>query len=335
VSQQIEELLNKAPCGFLSFTDDGLIVLANFTLLLLLGYESDSLVGKRLEIILPIASRIFYQTHFFPLLKLYGKVEEIYFSLRAKDGNDIPMLINASRRSQGEDFVNDCIFIPIRQRIQYEDEILKAKKAAEAATLAQKQAEIALRSQYDRAILIGEITHRIRQSLDLVKTLEIATLEIRKSIQVERVCIYKFTPDSNFNDGEFVSESIADNIDSILDIKIGDHIFAEKYADLYLNGRIQIIEDTKNSQLSECHTDFLHQFQIQANLVVPLLEGEGCLWGLLCIHQCSAPRQWQEIEIEFVQQIANQLAIAIQQANLVEQLQSELAERQRTEDRLI
>jgi hypothetical protein len=81
--------------------------------------------------ILPIASRIFYQTHFFPLLKLHGKIEEIYFSLRAKEGHDIPMLINASRRCEGEEFVYDCIFIPILQRIKYEDEILKAKKAAE------------------------------------------------------------------------------------------------------------------------------------------------------------------------------------------------------------
>ena len=104
---------------------------------------------------------------------------------------------------------------------------------------------------------------------------------------------------------------------------------------MYLRGRIQIIDDISLADLTECHKEFLQQFQIQANLVVPLLEGEDFLWGLLCIHQCSAPRQWQELEIEFIQQIANQLAIAIQQANLVEQLQLELAERQRAEDRLI
>ena len=335
MNHQIDEILNNAPCGFLSFTDDGLIVLANVTLAKLLGYETDSLRGKKFEIILPIASRIFYQTHFFPLLKLHGKIEEIYFSLRAKEGHDIPMLINASRRCEGEGFVYDCIFIPILQRIQYEDEILKAKKAAEVAKIAQERAETALRQQYDRALLIAEITNRIRLHLDLPTVFEIATEEIRKSIRADRVGIYKFAPDSNFNDGEFVYESLEDNIDSILAIKIGDRIFADKYADLYLHGRIQAIDNISHADLTECHKEFLQQFQIQANLVLPLLEGEGFLWGLLCIHQCSAPRQWQEIEIEFVQQIANQLAIAIQQANLVEQLQSELAERQRAEDRLI
>ena len=66
---------------------------------------------------------------------------------------------------------------------------------------------------------------------------------------------------------------------------------------------------------------------------MPLLNGED-LWGLLCIHQCYEPRPWQQSEIEFVQQIANQLAIAIQQANLFEQIQKELTERQQAESRL-
>ena len=194
MNHQIDEILNNAPCGFLSFTDDGLIVLTNVTLAKLLGYETDSLRGKKFEMILPIASRIFYQTHFFPLLKLHGKIEEIYFSLRAKEGHDIPMLINASRRCEGEGFVYDCIFIPILQRIQYEDEILKAKKAAEVAKIAQEQAETALRQQYDRALLIAEITNRIRLHLDLPTVFEIATEEIRKSIRADRVGIYKFAP---------------------------------------------------------------------------------------------------------------------------------------------
>ncbi|MEE3716335.1 GAF domain-containing protein [Tumidithrix elongata RA019] len=334
MSQQIDELLNHAPCGFLSFTDDGAIALVNLTLSELLGYPRDFLAGKMLDVILPIASRIFYQTHFFPLLKLHGKVEEIYFSLRAKSGNDIPMLINAERRQQGETFVNNCIFIPIRQRIQYEDEILKAKKAAEAAALAQKQAEIALREQYDRAILLSGITQRIRDSLNLATIFEISTQEIRQSIHADRVGIFKFQPDSNFNDGEFVCESVADGFDSAIAIKIHDRCFGEQYAPFYQQGRIQAVDDIYHAGLTECHRDILQRFQVQANLVVPLLKGAH-LWGLLCIHQCSAPRQWQAVEIDFIQQIANQLTIAIQQANLFNQLQAELVERQKAEDRMV
>jgi PAS domain S-box-containing protein len=135
----MDDLLNTAPCGFVSFTDDGKIVLINATLLELLGYERGELQGKHVEAILPAASRIFYQTHLFPLLKLHGKVEEIYLSLRSKVGTDMPVLVNAVRRERDGLFVNDCIFVQIRQRNQYEDEILHAKRAAEEATLAKDE----------------------------------------------------------------------------------------------------------------------------------------------------------------------------------------------------
>ena len=72
---------------------------------------------------------------------------------------------------------------------------------------------------------------------------------------------------------------------------------------------------------------------MRANLVMPLLCGDN-LWGLLCIHQCSAPRDWQPSEVNLGQQLANQLAIAIQQADLFEQLQQELTERQQTQQQL-
>ncbi|HEY6186934.1 MAG TPA: ATP-binding protein [Pyrinomonadaceae bacterium] len=135
----MDDLLNTAPCGFVSFTDDGRIVLINATLLELLGYERGELQGKHVEAILPAASRIFYQTHLFPLLKLHGKVEEVYLSLRSKAGTDTPVLVNAVRRERDRLVVNDCILVQIRQRNQYEDEILHAKRAAEEANLAKDE----------------------------------------------------------------------------------------------------------------------------------------------------------------------------------------------------
>ncbi|MFN7658605.1 MAG: GAF domain-containing protein, partial [Dolichospermum sp.] len=72
---------------------------------------------------------------------------------------------------------------------------------------------------------------------------------------------------------------------------------------------------------------------MKANLVVPLIEGKN-LWGLLCIHQCSQTRHWQDFEIELVQQIANQLAIAIQQSMLYETVQSELIIRREAEAKI-
>src|ERR1051325_1521698 len=96
----MDDLLNTAPCGFMTFTDEGTIRAVNATLLKLLGAAADELEGQHVESILPVASRIFYQTHFFPLLKLHGEASEIYFSLRSKNGEDIPVLVNAARRER-------------------------------------------------------------------------------------------------------------------------------------------------------------------------------------------------------------------------------------------
>ncbi|HEX8142367.1 MAG TPA: ATP-binding protein [Pyrinomonadaceae bacterium] len=135
----MDDLLNRAPCGFLVFADDGKIVMVNATLPAWLGYEPSEIEGRHVEYIMPVASRIFYQTHFFPLLKLHGKVEEVYLSLRSKSGADVPVLVNAVRREREGRVVNECVFVHMRQRNQYEDELLHAKRVAEESTLAKDE----------------------------------------------------------------------------------------------------------------------------------------------------------------------------------------------------
>ena len=94
-ARDADELLDTAPVGLLSFDDDGRITLVNRTLLDLLGHAPGELEGRSVESILTVAGRIFYQTHLFPLLRLSGLVEEVYVSLRARDGADVPVLLNA------------------------------------------------------------------------------------------------------------------------------------------------------------------------------------------------------------------------------------------------
>ena len=80
------ELLDGAPCGFVSYGDDGRVLQINATLLERLGYAREDVVGKHVETIFAIGSRIFHQTHFFPLVKLHGRAQEIFMLLRARDG---------------------------------------------------------------------------------------------------------------------------------------------------------------------------------------------------------------------------------------------------------
>jgi sigma-B regulation protein RsbU (phosphoserine phosphatase) len=329
----INDPLDTAPCGFLSFTDDGTIAAVNITLAELLEYGRSELVGQKIETILPLAGRIFYQTHFFPLLKMHGKVEEVYFSLRTKSRSDIPMLVNGVRRKFGEESVNECIFIPIRQRIQYEDEILQAKKRAEVAIQARKQAEMELRQQYERALSLKQVAQEIHRSLELPRVFALATGELRQCFGVDRVAIFQFHAGTNFTRGEFIAESVDARFEPTRGKLVSERCFGERHAAAYEQGRIQTIADVDRETLEDCYRQLLREFQVRANLVYPLLNA-GELWGLLCVHQCSAARVWQAYEIDFIGQVANQLAIAIQQADLFEKLCAELAERKRTETEL-
>ncbi|PZO44233.1 MAG: hypothetical protein DCF19_03265 [Pseudanabaena frigida] len=191
-----------------------------------------------------------------------------------------------------------------------------------------QRAEKLIHQQVERESLLREVMQRIRQTLDLHTIFETATLEIRQFLHADRVGIFKFYPESNYNDGEFVAESVVVEFNSIVAIKSHDHCFGEQYAESYQRGRFQAVDDIYNAGLSDCHVNILSAFQVRANLVVPLLNGKK-LWGLLCVHQCSSPRHWENTEISLVYQISNQLAIAIQQASLYQQIQTELAEKEK------
>jgi len=129
----VDSLLETAPCGFVSFTDDGTIRATNATLRDMLGYGREELNGQRVEFMLNMGSRIFYQTHLFPLVKLHGKAEEIFLLLRAKTGDDVATLCNAVRRQREGEWTTDCVFIRVNERQKFEDALLRAKKVAEDA----------------------------------------------------------------------------------------------------------------------------------------------------------------------------------------------------------
>jgi PAS domain S-box-containing protein len=132
----MDSQLDTAPCGFVSFADDGTMREVNMTLADLLGYTRVELAGWHIEKILFAGARIFYQTHVFPLLKMHGHVDEIYLALRTKDGRDVPMLMNGVRRERERAMVTDCVFVRMIQRGEFEDQLVQARRIAEQANAA-------------------------------------------------------------------------------------------------------------------------------------------------------------------------------------------------------
>jgi light-regulated signal transduction histidine kinase (bacteriophytochrome) len=185
-------------------------------------------------------------------------------------------------------------------------------------------------SRLEQQKALFSVVTSLREPLDLVTIFKTTATEVRQLLQADRVGMFRFYPDSGFDDGEFVSEDVDPTFSSAMSEKVHDHCFGEQFAVHYQQGRIQVVSDIYNCGLSDCHIKVLSQFQVKANLIVPLLQGQN-LWGLLCIHQCDAPRQWQTIEIEFVSQIANHLGVALKHAELMVELQAEIAERKQAE----
>ena len=100
IEEDLEDLYENAPCGYLSLRPDGRIVKANQTFCRWTGYAPDELIGKRLHDFLNIAGRIFYETHFAPLLRMQGFFNEVALDLVKKDGEPFPVLVNAAERTE-------------------------------------------------------------------------------------------------------------------------------------------------------------------------------------------------------------------------------------------
>lgn len=198
-----------------------------------------------------------------------------------------------------------------------------------------------LDEQLERNFVLNQVITKIRQSLDLKSILSTTVEEVRQYLQADRLLIYQFRSP----DGLAAAESMADDnesptatgkakgyvtyeslassdIDSVLNFTEGQCFEAyAKQHQKYLNGKPTVVEDIEEKYRdSPCLRDFLRRAQVRAKVVIPILNQEN-LWGLLIVHHCHTPCQWNKRELKFLQHIAEHLSIAIKQAELYEQLQ--------------
>ncbi len=190
-----------------------------------------------------------------------------------------------------------------------------------------QQIQAALQQQLLREQLVSQLTHHIHQSLNLLEILQATVDGVREVLQTDRVVVLQLTSDRQ---GAIAAESVADEWPSLLTLNCTDSCLHNQYLELYRQGRMIATADLDASEVDPCYARLLKQFQIQATLVMPILTDER-LWGLLIAHHCATPRQWQTSEIALLQQLAIQVGIALQQAELYQRLQAELQERQETE----
>ena len=217
----------------------------------------------------------------------------------------------------------------ITQRKQTEAALQQLNQGLERRVTERTQAlehsQAALQQQMERERLMMTVAQQIRQSLELTEILNTSVSQVQQLLGADRVVVYRIWSDHT---GTVIAEAIAPSWPKILNITLPEEAFPEYCRQSYAQGKVFTLTDRLTAEaLFPCMVEFLEQIQVRAELVVPILQ-QNKLWGLLITHQCSRPREWQPWEVELIMQLANQMAIAIQQSQLYQQLQDELRERQ-------
>lgn len=281
-------------------------VFANPKIAQMLGYTVDEMLGMSLFAFMDEEGKAIAQIN---LERRHHGIEEQHdFKFRRKDGSVMWAIVSATP-----------IFDAAGQYAGAFGMITDITK--------RQQAEDALRQQVLRAQVIARISQRIHQSLNLEEILNTTVAEVRQFLVCDRVIIYRLHADGN---GVVVVESVGSDWKPISGTIIEDCHFAKDYLQLYRQGRVQVVDNIYNAGLTACHVELLAQFQVKANLVVPIVQEEQ-LWGLLVAQHCSGTRQWQPVEVDLLKSLATQAAIAIQKSELYQQAQAEIGQRQQAE----
>jgi methyl-accepting chemotaxis protein PixJ len=209
----------------------------------------------------------------------------------------------------------------------------------------------------ERAKATATIISKIRQAQDVTTIFKATTQEVRQALKTDRTLVYQFNPDWS---GQVLVESVGSGWVSLLieqsndeilkgdrtssdrcivrkwstiDTTVNDTYMQQTRGDRYVQGqRATVVDNIYTKKFPSCYIESLEKYQAKAYIIVPVFQGDK-LWGLLGTYQNSGTRNWQESEVELMVQVANQLAIALQQRQLLEQLQNRGEEMARRAER--
>ncbi|MBD2456041.1 response regulator [Nostoc sp. FACHB-87] len=211
-----------------------------------------------------------------------------------------------------------CFSQQIQQYDQELGKILNSIGEQVGQFIQRKKAEEELQRQNLRSQLLTEITLKIRQSLEIAEIMEITAKEVQKILQTDRVLISQISSHGSDN---MLVEAVVSDWPSIKQQNIADSYLQTEYQQQYYLQQYRQKQIAINSELDllsiqQSHLELLQKLGVKANLVIPILVKEE-LCGLLIVHQCASPHQWSSFETHLLRQIADQVGIAIAQAQLL------------------
>jgi PAS domain S-box-containing protein len=316
--QRYVELFNFAPDAYFLTNLQGTIQEANQAAALLLGVSQQELVGKPLGVFVTKGDRKAFQFKLSQLLQLQ-RIQNWEVKLQGHRG--LPFFAAITVATVLE---SDGKSVGLRW-------LIRDISDAYSELRLRKQTEETIKQQAEWERLLGTIANHIRQSLDLDRILTTTVTEVRQLLQADRVLVFRLCPDGV---GRTIAESIAPGQPFILGQEFPEETFPDECYEFYRQGNVRIVPKIENDELATCLIEYFVELGVKSKLVVPLLQDES-VWGVLSVHYCTEPpRQWQDWEIASLKRLADQIAIAIQQAELYHQVQTELIERKRVEAEL-
>ncbi|MEH2306369.1 sensor histidine kinase [Nostoc sp.] len=278
----------------ISTLQEGRFIEVNDSFVELSGYERDEAIGKTsFELNLWVDDRdrlnLLYE------LQSTGVVRNLEFEFRQKSGKIITTLLSAE--------IIDLDNIPSILAVHHD--ITERK---------QVEAQFRLSAQRDR--LLAETLVRIRSSLNLEEILQTTVTEVRQFLQADRVFI-------GLNNAKLGVRTLAESVDpqypSVLGWSTNDEAYLQELRNLLKDNLVRVVEDITQIAVSPKVKAHYQKFQTKASLAVPLMLGNE-LFGALIANQCSGSRHWQPIEVDLLQQMSEQVAIAIQQSQIYQKL---------------
>ncbi|MFN6561171.1 MAG: PAS domain S-box protein [Nostoc sp. ChiSLP01] len=278
----------------ISTLKEGRFIEVNDTFVKLSGYERDEAIGKTsfdLNLWVNASDRL----KLIQELQATGVIRNLEIEFKQKSGNLITTLLSAE--------VIDLDGIPCLLAVHHD--ITERK---------QVEAKLRLSAQRDR--LLAETLVRIRSSLNLEEILQTTVNEVRQFLQADRVFIGLYNANSGI---KTLAESVDSKYPSVYGWSTNDQDYIQELRNFLKDNVVRVVEDMTQMPQSSKVRVHCQKFQTRASLAVPIMLNEE-LFGALIANQCSAPRQWQPIEIDLLQQMSEQVAIAIHQSRIYQEL---------------
>ncbi|KAF3891068.1 HAMP domain-containing protein [Tolypothrix bouteillei VB521301] len=168
---------------------------------------------------------------------------------------------------------------------------------------------------------LNSITTRIRETLNPATVLKTLVSTTKEAIQADRVVFYRL--DENLQ-GKIVAESSSNILTSVIGTTVIKPYQIQEEFKEYEIGRVKAVDNIQEVSLSPSCLEQIAALAVKAYLISPIYANKQ-LYGLLVAHQCSNPRNWQVVEIDLFRQVAVQAGYALEQAQLLQQVERGVA----------